>query len=87
MRTVWNSTHCNLCSKPRHFNAFVTCVDATYSYLSGGLIIKPMPSRSRRAITRGGAVWTGNCGWPIFQSEVAGLLLFANSWEKLRSNR
>ncbi len=56
MRTVRNTSRSNWCPKPRHFNAFVTCVDATHSYLSGGLIIKPIPSRSRRAITRGGAV-------------------------------
>jgi len=66
---------------------FSICVDTTPSYLSCGLIIKPTPSRSRRAITRGGAIGTGNCEWPIFQSRVAGLSLFANSWEKLRSNR
>jgi len=61
---------------------FLTCVDATCSYLSCGLIKKPTPSRSRRAITRGGAVGTGNCGCPIFQSDVADLSLFANNGKR-----
>ena len=85
MRTVRNTSRSNWCPKPRHFNAFVTCVEATYSYLSGGSSIKPTPSR--RAITRGGAIGTGNCRCPIFQSRVVGVSLFANNGEKLRSNR
>ena len=68
-------------------NAFLTCVDDTYSYLSCGLLIKPTHSRSRRAITRGGAVGTGNCGLLAFQSGMVGLSLFAINGEKLRSNR
>ncbi len=86
MRTVRNSTHCNLRPTSCLFKMFSIRVDATHSYLSGGLIIKLIPSRSRRAITRGGAVGTGNGGWPIFQSRVVGLSLFANNGEKLRSN-